>query len=78
MGRLMNRIPELLQRKGLRDKRRYSQRDLAEATNLSDAGISRIMNNKTLDDISLSSALAIAKWLEVHVEELVEEEAEPA
>jgi transcriptional regulator with XRE-family HTH domain len=76
MGRLINRIPELIQRKGIRDNKRYSQRDLAEATNLTDAGISRIMNNKTLDNISLASAYVIAKWLEVHVEELVREESE--
>jgi transcriptional regulator with XRE-family HTH domain len=76
MGKLVNRIPELLQRKGLRDNKRYSQREMAEGTELTDAAISRIMNSRTLDHLTLLSALAIAAWLEVHVEELVHEENE--
>jgi hypothetical protein len=32
------------------------------------------MHYETLDNVPLSHALAVAKWLEVHVEELVREE----
>ena len=74
MGRLINRIPELIQRKGIRDNKRYSQREMAEGTQLTDAAISRILNSRTLDHFTLLSTLAIAAWLEVHVEELVREE----
>jgi transcriptional regulator with XRE-family HTH domain len=76
MGKFINRIPELLQRKGLRDNKRYSQRDLARGAGVSDNAISRLMRYETLDNIPLGHALSIAKWLEVHVEELVREEGE--
>jgi transcriptional regulator with XRE-family HTH domain len=73
MGRLVNRIPELLQIKGLRDKTRYLQKDMALGSGLSQNAISRLMRYETLDNVPLSHALAVAKWLEVHVEELVRE-----
>ena len=65
MGKLLNRIPELLARKDIRDNKRYSQRDMARGTGLSDQAISRIMNYKTLDLASFSHMLAIAEWLGV-------------
>jgi transcriptional regulator with XRE-family HTH domain len=71
MGKLKNRIPELLQRKGLRDDTRYSQKHLAEGSGLADSAISRLMRYETLDNIPLSQLIPVAKWLEVHVEELV-------
>ena len=74
MGRLTNRIPELIQRKGLRDNKRYVQKDMVEGTGLTSAAISRIFNNRTLDNTSFLSAYAIAKWLEVPMEELVHDE----
>jgi transcriptional regulator with XRE-family HTH domain len=73
MGKFKNRIPELIQRKGLRDNKRYSQRDLARGAGVSDNAVSRLMRYQTLDNIPLGHALAIAKWLEVAVEDLVRE-----
>jgi transcriptional regulator with XRE-family HTH domain len=78
MRRLTNRIPELMQQKGLRDNKRYTQKDMAEGTKLTDAAISRIVNNRTLDNTSFLSAYMIAKWLEVPMEELVHDEEESA
>ena len=43
MGKLKNRIPELLQLKGIRDRKRYLQKDLAEGSGLADSAISRLM-----------------------------------
>ena len=74
MGTLRNRIPELMQRKGLRDNKRYSQKDLAEGTKLTTGAVSRIVNNYTLDNVAFSSAFKIAQWLGVHMEELVVDE----
>jgi transcriptional regulator with XRE-family HTH domain len=65
MSRLANRIPQYFARKELRDNRRYSQHDMAVATNLSDNAISRIMRYETLDNISFGSIVAIADWLGV-------------
>jgi hypothetical protein len=76
VGKLKNRIPELLQIKGLWDKTRYLQKDLAEGSGLGDSAISRLMRYKTLDNVPFSHVVAVAKWLEVHVEELAYEEEE--
>ena len=65
MRKLANRIPEFLARKELRDNKRYSQHDMAVATNLSDNAISRILRYETLDKISFGSIVAIADWLGV-------------
>lgn len=73
MVKLMNRIPELMQRKGLRDNKRYSQKDMAEGTNLTAPAVSRIVNNRTLDHVEFASAYKIAKWLGVSMEELIKE-----
>ena len=78
MGKYSNRIPELLQRKGLRDNKRYSQRDLARGAGVSDNAVSRLMRYETLDNIPLGHALSIAKWLEVSVEDLVRESDSPS
>jgi transcriptional regulator with XRE-family HTH domain len=76
MGKLLNRIPELLIAKEMRDTKRYSQRDLAAGTGLTDAAISRFMRYETLDNISYSSALALAEWLGVTMEELTKRESD--
>jgi transcriptional regulator with XRE-family HTH domain len=76
MGRLINRIPELFQRKGIRDKKRYLQKDMALGCGLSGNAISRLMRYETLDNVPFSHIVAVAKWLEVHAEELAYDEAE--
>ena len=76
MGKLKNRLPELLALKELRDKARYSQHDIALGTNLTDTAISRFMRYDTLDNITYASALALAQWLGVTMEELTEQEAD--
>ena len=74
MGRFKNRISELFTRKELRDKTRYSQKEFAEGTGLTDAAISRIMNHETIDNVTYASAFVIAEWLGVSIEELSERE----
>jgi transcriptional regulator with XRE-family HTH domain len=73
MGKLMNKIPGLLQRKGLRDNKRYSQKEMARGCGLSEGAISRLMRYASLDNVPFSHVLAVAKWLEVPVEALVQE-----
>jgi transcriptional regulator with XRE-family HTH domain len=65
MSKLVNRIPELLARKELRDNKRYSQRDMARGTKLSDNAISRVLRYETLDSVSFGILIAIADWLGV-------------
>ena len=74
MGRFSNRIPELLQRKGIRDNKRYSQKEMARACGLSEGAISRIIRYETLDNVPFGHLYIIAQWLEVPMEELVREE----
>ena len=74
MRKWNNRIRELLTLKELRDKTRYTQRDMAQATGLTDAAISRILTYETLDKLAYGSARAIAEWLGVTMEELAERE----
>jgi transcriptional regulator with XRE-family HTH domain len=63
MAKLLNRIPELMARKDIRDNKRYSQRDMARGTGLSDNAISRLMRYETLNNASFAHMLAIADWL---------------
>jgi transcriptional regulator with XRE-family HTH domain len=74
MGKLGNRIPELLQVKGIRNRKRYTQKEMAQGSGLSEGAISRIMRYETLDNVPFSHVLAVARWLEVSVEELIYEE----
>jgi len=76
MGKLKNRIPELLQRKGLRDDTRYLQKHLAEGTGLAQSAISRLMNYEYLDNVPFINLYPVAQWLEVHVEDLARVEDE--
>ena len=65
MAKLINRIPELLQRKGLQDNKRYLQRDMARGSGLSDNAISRLMRYETLENIPFGHMLAVGNWLGV-------------
>ena len=73
MRRYLNRISLQLINKEQRDKRRYSQHDMALGTDLTDSTISRILSYKTLDNVPFGSMVRIARWLEVHPFELFEE-----
>jgi transcriptional regulator with XRE-family HTH domain len=74
MGKLRNRIPELIQLKGIRDNKRYTQKEMARGCGLSEGAISRIMRYETIDNVPFGHALIVAQWLEVPMEELVREE----
>ena len=71
--KFLNRIPLQLIHKELRDKRRYSQHDMAVGTDLTDSAISRILGYEALDNVPFGSIIRIARWLEVHPFELFEE-----
>jgi transcriptional regulator with XRE-family HTH domain len=73
MGNYLNRIALQLINKEQRDKRRYSQHDMALGTNLTDSTISRILSYKIVDNVPFANMVKIARWLEVHPYELFEE-----
>jgi transcriptional regulator with XRE-family HTH domain len=79
MVKLLNKIPELIQRKGIQDSKRYTQRDMARGTSLSDAAVSRIMRYETLENVPYGHLFAIGNWLGVEdlrdLVKVVEEEA---
>ena len=70
-----NRILELLSRKELRDKKRYTQLDIAAGTGLTGAAISRILRQENIDNLTYLSAKSLAQWLGVSMEELGQEES---
>jgi hypothetical protein len=70
----LNKIPMLLSQKELRDGRRYKQKDIVIGTGLSGTIVSRVMNDKDIGGLTYASAKAFAKWLNVSMEELGEEE----
>jgi transcriptional regulator with XRE-family HTH domain len=72
LGKLKNKIPALLIHKEMRHMQRYSQRDMAEGTDLTDSAISRILRYKTLDNVPIGNILKIAEWLEVEPWDLFE------
>jgi transcriptional regulator with XRE-family HTH domain len=65
MGKFINKIPELLIRKEYLEKKRYSQRDMAQGTDLTDAAISRILRYKTLDKVPFETIIKISRWLNI-------------
>jgi transcriptional regulator with XRE-family HTH domain len=69
----MNKIPNLITRKELRDGKRYRHKDIAEGTGLSESMISRLLRDKEIDNLSYSSAKLIARWLGVSTDELGED-----
>ena len=75
MKHQQNRILELLSLKELRDKKRYTQLDIAAGTGLTGAAISRILRQENIDNLTYMSAKALAQWLEVSMEELGQEES---
>jgi transcriptional regulator with XRE-family HTH domain len=71
-----SRMLELLSKKELRDKKRYTQLDIAAGTGLTGAAISRIMRQENIDNLTYLSAKALAQWFEVSMEELGSEDEE--
>jgi hypothetical protein len=65
MRKLKNRIPELIQRKGIQDGKRYLQQDMARGTGLLESAISRIMRYETLENVPYGHLFAIGNWLGV-------------
>jgi transcriptional regulator with XRE-family HTH domain len=72
LAKMTNRIPSLLARKEMHDNKRYTQRDIARDTNLTESLISRTMRSKTLDSLSLADAYMLAEWLGCSIYELFE------
>jgi transcriptional regulator with XRE-family HTH domain len=75
LDKQINKIPRLITLKELRDERRYKQKDIADATGMSESVISRVINDNDIANLSYGSAKALAKWLGVPMEELGQEEA---
>lgn len=72
MKKLLNKIPSLLAAKEMRENKRYTQRDMAQETDLTESLVSRTMRNEVIDTLSLIHAHAIADWLECSIYDLFE------
>lgn len=75
---LMSKLPELLAAKEIRDKRRYSQKEIADATGLSESMISRFMKRGNIAGTAVGSVKRLAGWLGCSIDDLIREVAEPA
>jgi transcriptional regulator with XRE-family HTH domain len=68
----MNNIPVLIAQKEIRDRRRYKQKDIAEATQISESMISRVIQDKiNIGGMTLDTAFALADWLGCDIRDLV-------
>jgi|GEM_PF-2623823 len=76
----MSNFTILLAQKEIRDRKRYTQKEIADETGVSQSMISRIANGKEIEALSVGKALLIAEWLGCNISELVylDDEAEPA
>lgn len=81
MGVLMSRLMVLLSQKEQRDGKRYKQKDIAAATGLSPATITRWMNDD-IEGSNLATVRKLCDWLDCDVGDLVQYkrggEVEPA
>lgn len=66
----MSRFTNMLARKEQRDGKRYTQKEIAELTNSSEATISRWMKGK-IQGSNLATVYRLCDWLECEVGELV-------
>jgi transcriptional regulator with XRE-family HTH domain len=76
MVKYVNQIPVLVSEKEVRDKRRYKQKEIAIASGLSEAIVSRLMREPEIGGITYTTANMIADWLGVAMEELASKEQE--
>lgn len=75
--KLMSRLPELLAAKEIRDKRRYSQKEIADAAGLSESMVSRFMKGDGVEGTAVGRVKRLANWLGCSIDDLIHE-AEPA
>lgn len=71
MEMIVSNIPKLVAEKEIRDNKRYKQVDIAEATNLSTAMISRLVRGTVkIENVTIGVAMQLSSWLDCTVEDL--------
>ncbi len=70
--KLMSRLASLISAKEVRDNKRYSQKEIADQTGLTESTLSRMVNGARMDTVALGKAVKLARWLGVKVVELYE------
>lgn len=71
----MSNIPKLVLEKKYRDGKNYKNTEIAESLNLSEAMVSRFMNNKiNMGKVTFDTILAWSKWLDCDPRVLVHEQ----
>lgn len=67
----MSNVNTLVLEKSREDATRYTNRDIARATGLSEVMVSRIMRDvKPVDSLAVRDAKKLATWLNCHIEDL--------
>jgi len=75
---VMTNFPLLVTQKEVRDKRRYSQREIAVALGVSEPTVSRWMNGKRIENTSIKIVMKLCNWLDCDLRDLVYTEATEA
>jgi transcriptional regulator with XRE-family HTH domain len=71
MFKVMTRLPQLLAAKEIRDNRRYTQKEVADASGVSPTLISNWMNGKNVERSTVETVLRVADWLGCTLDELI-------
>ena len=72
--KVMSRFPLLVSQKEVREQRmhRYSQKEIAQQTGVSESVVSRWMTGKGFEGTSIEVAGRLARWVGVSIEELTQ------
>ena len=77
MAQVMTNFVEMLARKEAADKRRYTQKEIADAIDVSESMVSRMMHSKGIEKMSIENIAKFARWLQCEIGDLVKLSAEP-
>lgn len=77
MAKVMTNFQELLALKEAKQKSRYTQKEIADGVGVSESMVSRMMNGKGIEKMSLENIAKFAKWLECEIGDLVKLYPEP-
>jgi DNA-binding Xre family transcriptional regulator len=71
-----NRFATLVAHKELEIGRRLSQKEMAQYAEVSEATISRWINNKDIEKMTLATVWKLCRWLACDIEDLIQIHAE--
>lgn len=71
MAKVVSNFAVLLARKEQQDRRRYTQKEVAESIGISESMVSRLLKDVDVLKMSYGNILKVAQWLDCTSDELV-------